>query len=329
MPARSTLPVALLFLAPGALAAQQPDYSAPPGAPYTAISLTVPTPAGHTLSGTLTLPKGASARRPVPVIVTISGTGPQDRDEYLGFGDFRPFRELADALGRRGIAVLRMDDRGTGASKGTFKGTTHFEFAEDARAGFRYLMGRNEIDTTRMGLLGHSEGALDAAIVASEEPAVRAIVLLAGQARPLRQSLENQINDLVRHSPGLSDAQKDSAVKMTPRFADSLMAADRYMGTIVPYNPAATARQVKDAAVLILTGSRDKQADPSQVDEWAEAFRAGGNKHVTAKLLPDLNHLFIHDTDGSPSNYTKLPPPLKLDPIVVTLVTDWLVKRFR
>src|SRR4051794_30099998 len=90
------------------------DYSAPAGAPYKAVSVTVPTPMGHTLAGTLTLPKGASKDHPVAAVVTISGTGPQDRDENLGFGGFRPFRQFADSLGRRGIAVLRMDDRGVG-----------------------------------------------------------------------------------------------------------------------------------------------------------------------------------------------------------------------
>jgi predicted acyl esterase len=100
------------------------DYSAPPGAPYTAENVTVPTPGGFTLAGTLTLPKGASGEHLVWAMVTISGTGPQDRDEYLGLAGYRPFRQVADLLGRRGIAVLRMDDRGVGASHGTFKGTT-------------------------------------------------------------------------------------------------------------------------------------------------------------------------------------------------------------
>src|SRR5262245_43194162 len=84
-------------LAAPAAAQQKTDYSAPAGAPYRAESVTVPTPMGHTLAGTLTLPNGASKSHPVAAIVTISGTGPQDRDEYLGFGDYRPFRQIADS----------------------------------------------------------------------------------------------------------------------------------------------------------------------------------------------------------------------------------------
>src|SRR5688572_20399340 len=94
----------------------KPDYSAPADAPYTAEEVQVKTPMGHTLVGTLTLPKGASKAKPVGAIITISGSGAQDRDSNLGFGGYKPFRVLADSLARRGIASLRMDDRGTGAS---------------------------------------------------------------------------------------------------------------------------------------------------------------------------------------------------------------------
>lgn len=111
----------------------KPDYSAPPGAPYTAEAVRVPTPMGHRLAGTLTLPQGA--RGPVPAIVTISGSGPQDRDETIPMvKGYRPFREIADALARRGVAVLRLDDRGTGESEGNIATATSKDFAEDVRA---------------------------------------------------------------------------------------------------------------------------------------------------------------------------------------------------
>src|SRR4029453_784444 len=123
----------------------KPDYSAPPDAPYIAEEVVVMTPAGHTLAGTLTLPKGASRTQPVSAIVTVTGSGPQDRDENIGLPGFRPFRQIVDSLGRRAVAVLRMDDRGTGASGGTFKGSTSADFAEDVRAGLAYLRTRPEI----------------------------------------------------------------------------------------------------------------------------------------------------------------------------------------
>ncbi len=303
------------------------DYSAPAGAPYTAENVSVPTPRGYTLAGTLTLPRGASRSHSVPAIVTISGTGPQDRDEYLGLQGYRPFRQLADSLGRRGIAVLRMDDRGVGQSGGTFKGTTHQEFAEDTRAGLAYLRTRSEIDTTRFGLVGHSEGAIDAPIVALQEPSLRALVLLAGNARPLRGAAQSQLENMARHNSKLTAAQRDSAVAAVPHLLDSIARVDRYMAGMMAYDPSVTARKVKSPSILILTGQYDKQADPTQVPEWIAAFKESGNPDVSGQVVPNVDHLFVHDTNGYPGDYGKLPPPVQMESSVVGEVVDWLVQR--
>ena len=306
----------------------KPDYSAPADAPYTAEEVLVKTPSGHTLVGTLTLPKGASQAQPVGAIVTVTGSGPQDRDENLGLEGFRPFRQIADSLGRRGIAVLRMDDRGTGASGGTFKGSTSADFAEDVRAGLAYLRTRPEIRADRLGVVGHSEGALIAPMVADKEPTLRAIVLLAGVADPARSALHFQIKNLYEHDTTLTQAKREELIAAIPARIDAMMAADPWMKFFVTYDPAATARRVQ-TPVLILTGSRDQQAAPEQVALQEAAFKEGGNKDVSARVLPDLNHLFVHDTDGFPGNYAKLPPPVMMDADAVAIVTDWLAQRLR
>jgi len=321
--------VASSLAAQGRGAAQKPDYSAPPGAPYTAEEVTVPTPMGHTLAGTLTLPKGASRARPVGAIVTITGSGPEERDESIGIPGYRPFRQFADSLGRRGIAVLRMDDRGTAASKGTFKGATSADFAEDIRAGLAYLRTRPEIDTMHLGLMGHSEGAIIAPIVALKEPNIRALVLLAGVARPAREVLVSQLNNNINHNARFSQAQKDSAIAAIPQTIDRMMAADPWMAYFVVHDPAADARQLRKPAVLMLTGSNDQQADAKQIPDWMAAFIAAGNTDVTGVVLPGMNHLFVVDPDGFPGNYAKLPPPIQVDPRVIGLVTDWLVQRLK
>ena len=92
--------------------------------------------------------------------------------------------------------------------------------------------------------------------------------------------------------------------------------------------PAATMRRVK-TPVLILTGANDHQAAPSQVAEKAAAFRAAGNKDVTAKVVPGVNHLFVVDPDGYPPNYAKLPAPLRMQPEVVGTIVEWLVARLK
>jgi uncharacterized protein len=336
-PAPSNIVAVLLTLAWAAVplgaqgrgAATPPDYSAPAGAPYTAEEVTVTTPMGHTLAGTLTLPKSANRARPVGAIVTITGSGPEERDEAIGIDGYRPFRQFADSLARRGIATLRMDDRGTGASKGTFKGATSADFGEDIRAGLAYLRTRPEIDSTHLGLLGHSEGAVIAPIVALKEPKLRAIVLLAGVARPAREVLDFQLKNNINHNAKFSQAQKDSAIAAIPQTVERMMAADPWMAYFLVHDPAATARQIKTPAVLILTGANDQQADAKQIPDWMAAFIAAGNTDVTGAVLPGLNHLFVVDPDGFPGNYAKLPPPVRVDPPVVGLVTDWLVRRLK
>ena len=306
----------------------KPDYSAPADAPYTAEDVVVTTPAGHTLAGTLTLPKSASRTQPVGAIVTVTGSGPQDRDENIGLPGFRPFRQIADSLGRRAIAVLRMDDRGTGASGGTFKGSTSADFAEDVRAGLAYLRTRPEIRADRLGVLGHSEGALIAPMVADKEPTLRAIVLLAGIAQPGRTALHFQIKNQIEHNTKLTPEMRDSQIAEIPKRIDAMMAADPWMKFFLTYEPAPTMRRVK-TPVLILTGSRDQQAVPEEVALQEAAFKEGGNKDVTARVLPDVNHLFVQDTDGFPGNYAKLPPPLMMRDDAVVMIGDWLVQRLR
>ncbi|MGE4494462.1 MAG: alpha/beta hydrolase family protein, partial [Methanosarcina sp.] len=131
--------------------------------------------AGVKLAGTLTLPRSEG---PFPAVILISGSGQQNRDEEL-LGH-RPFLVLSDYLTQRGIAVLRVDDRGTGGSTGDFSQATSEDFAGDVLAGIDYLKSREEIDPTQIGLIGHSEGGLIAPIVAVESRDVAFIVLMAG-----------------------------------------------------------------------------------------------------------------------------------------------------
>ena len=160
-----------------------------PPYPYSAIEVVIERPeANVTLVGTLTLPK---ATGPVPAVLLISGSGLQDRNEAL-FGH-KPFLVLADHLTRAGIAVLRVDDRGMGASKGDVMKATSQDFAEDAKAEFEYLRKVPQVDPKRVGLIGHSEGGLIAAMLAASNPDMAFIVLLAGPGIPGEQIVLRQV----------------------------------------------------------------------------------------------------------------------------------------
>jgi uncharacterized protein len=302
------------------------DYSAPLGTPYTAENVTVQTPMGHTLAGTLTLPKGASATNRVGAIVTISGSGGQDRDESLSSPPgYRPFRQYADSLGRRGIAVLRMDDRGIGSSTGNHATATSADFAEDIRAGLAYLRTRPEIDATRLGVLGHSEGGLIGPLVAVKEPQLRAMVLMAGPSWGGRRILEFQLGNLGRADTALTGLRLDSALKRIPTRIDSMKASNPWMGYFIDHDVLAVAKQVK-VPVLILNGATDQQVTPEQAEELAAAIRSGGNRDVSVRVFPDVNHLFIYDPVGSPLGYGRLTRSA-VEPTVVGTVVEWLVQR--
>jgi pimeloyl-ACP methyl ester carboxylesterase len=147
--------------------------------------------AGVMLAGTLTIPQG---KGPFAAVVLITGTGPQDRDESLAV--HRPFLVLADHLTRHGIAVLRCDDRGFGKSTGKFSTATDADFVEDTLACVTYLRTRAEIDPARIGLLGHSEGALVGPRAAAKSPGIAFVVMLAGTGLPFEEVLIEQQRSL-------------------------------------------------------------------------------------------------------------------------------------
>ncbi|MFI5309665.1 MAG: alpha/beta hydrolase family protein [Gemmatimonadales bacterium] len=302
------------------LAIGKPDYSAPPNAPYTAEEVALKGPGGIPLGGTLTLPKNATGR--VPAIVTITGSGQQDRDEYIPVaGGYRPFRQLADTLGRRGIAVLRLDDRTVGASGGAIG--TSADYADDIRAALAYLRTRPEIDGARLGLAGHSEGGMIAPLVASTDPRLKGIVLFAGPAYNGLDIIRFQQKNLVDHDTSIAPAKRDSALKaVTARF-DSAAGKDVWLKFFLTYDPVATARKVRVPA-LILQGRTDQQVTYEQAEKLGAAMRSGGNKDVTIRVFPEMNHLFIHDPDGAPTGYSKLPTN-KMDAAALGAAADWLV----
>ena len=146
-----------------------------PQAPFPYISTNVTFNNGNvTLSGTLTRPK---ENKKYPAVILISGSGPQDRNqEILGH---KSFLLLADQLTRDGFAVLRYDDRGTAKSTGNFEIATTFDFADDVVAAFEYLSSRSDINSQKIGLLGHSEGGVVAAIANEKIPQVGFMILMA------------------------------------------------------------------------------------------------------------------------------------------------------
>ncbi len=161
-----------------------------------------------TLAGTLTMPNTGG---PFPAVILITGSGPQDRNETVA--NHRPFLVLADYLTRQGIAVLRVDDRGVGGSKGDPSQATTEDFAGDVLAGVEYLKTRREINPQRIGLIGHSEGGIIAPMVAVQSADVSFLVLMAGTGIPGDKIIEaQQVAGLLKIA-GMDQALIDLAVR--------------------------------------------------------------------------------------------------------------------
>ena len=304
---------------------QARDYSAPAGAPYRAEEVTVRNQAaGVTLAGTLTLP-AVSPGTKVPAVVLITGTGKQDRDEASpGLRGWKPFRQIADTLSRRGIAVLRMDDRGVGGSDAGSPDATTMDLAGDIRAAVAYLRTRPDIDASRIGLVGHSEGAQIAPIVAADDAALDAVVLVAGPSRVGRAISDAQIAHMFDEQ-GITGAKRDSLVRLNDIARDSMIAQSAWARFWMSYDPLPVARRLR-TPVLILQGETDRQVTADQADELAAAVRSGGNRDVTVRIFPDMNHLLVHDPDGGYTGYASL-PSLEVRKDFLGALSDWLSRK--
>lgn len=309
---------------PAGVPIEEPDYSAPQGAPYTAEEVSFTGPAGIKLGGTLTMPKGARGK--VPAAITITGSGQEDRDEYIQIaGGVRLFRQVADTLSRVGIAVLRLDDRGVGASGGDFATSTTADFADDVRAALAYLRSRPDIDGDRIALIGHSEGGLVAPMVAASDPRVRAIVTFGGPGDKMIELSMAQHRWILDHTPSLTPVQRDSLLLRARASLAPEKQTSPALKFWMSYDPAPAARQVK-AATLILQGETDRQVPKENAEKLAALIRSGGNKDVTVRIFPATDHLFLEDSTGDFMDMYAHLKTNKVSPLILGTMADWLVK---
>jgi Dipeptidyl aminopeptidases/acylaminoacyl-peptidases len=232
------------------------------------------------LAGTLTLPEG---KGPFPAVVMITGSGTQNRDEEV-FG-FKVFGVIADHLTRKGIAVLRCDDRGLGSPQAAMDATSR-DFALDAAAQARYLLTRDEIARDRIGLFGHSEGAIIAPLADQIRPC-DFMVLMAGTAVNGREVLLEQIA-LIARADGAEEAEIAAAVASQKRAYVLLERPDgeKEIEKMI-------AGQVRDSLAKMTPEQRQAVADP-------EAYvRSATAAQIAALRSPWFRHFL--DFDPAPA----------------------------
>ncbi len=269
------------------------------------------------LPGTLTVPRGGG---PAPAIILVHGSGPHDRDETIGPN--KPFRDLAWGLATRGIAVLRYDKR-TQAYAAQIaplmdRFTVKEETIDDALAAAALLRQTPGINPKKVFVLGHSLGGTVAPRIASADPGIAGLIILAGSTRPLENLILEQTEYLFSLNGGPSDDQRtqlDQLRRQVARVKDPHLAADvpaselplgvpaRYWLDLRGYDPVALAARL-GRPMLILQGGRDYQVTAADFEGWRKGLTP--RTAASFKLYPALNHLFMEGKGKStPAEYER------------------------
>ncbi len=291
-----------------------PAYVAPPDGAYTASEAKMPAPQGKVLAGTLTKPKTGKL---LPAAVLITGLSPAERNG--GRPPWMPLRDLSDALTRAGIAVLRVDDRGVGQSTGDHAPSTTFDEADDVRTEVAWLRAQPGIDPKRIVLVGYSEGALIAAMVAAKDPSIAAIVSLDGTGVSGPQLAREQTEQSVLHDPSIAAADREKEVEK--ELADPMTPREK---SFVSIDPLEFARGVHCPA-LVLQGGTDITVPVRSAEKLAEAMRSNGNRDVTVRFVPAVSHSMLPDLEGPGSGWLYL-PAFATSPQLLDVMTNWAAK---
>lgn len=346
MQGEASLPLSLSRTAPVLNRPQTPK----PPFPYREEQLTYRNPAsGLMLAGTLTLPEG---KGPFPAVVLITGSGTQDRDE-TAFGH-KPFLVLADALTRKGVAVLRVDDRGAGGSQNSpSSAPTLAALTTDVAAGVALLRARADIDPERVGLIGHSEGGQIAPMLAAQDPRIAFLVLmaapgikgldlLAAQNRAIFAANglpQDQIDIMMKNRLAwwqtARDATGETAARVelsalldrqglppeSPQRPQILALASPVWRDRLSADPAPALSKVK-APVLAINGGKDLQVD-AKANLAAIKAALPASTEASVQELPGLNHLLQTAKTGLVVEYSQIEETIA--PAALATIVDWTV----
>lgn len=322
--------------------------------------------AGITLAGTLTLP---SKEGVFPVVVLISGSGPQDRNEEIM--GHKPFLVIADHLAKNGIGVLRYDDRGVGESQGVFSSATTLDFADDANAAIDFLKGRKDVRCDNIGLIGHSEGGIIAPLVASDRGDIAFIVLLAAPGVKGSEIILEQ-QGLIARASGVSEAdlseytklnqeifkkidkyEKDpdlkniiisliiSASKGEASYQMAKQQAEQitspWMLFFLKYDPAIALREVK-CPILAICGSKDLQVPAKMNLNAIENCFVKADQIDNNNVAKINNDVVVIEIEGLNHLFQNAETGLPSEYSIITetfstkalsIISDWILKKIK
>ena len=318
------------------------------------VTIEAPT-AGIRLAGTLTVPAG---RGPFPAVLLLPGQGPHTRDQVISGSPM--FRQIGDHLSRQGFAVLRMDKRGVGRSQGpSLDESTLADLTQDFRACHQFLHKQPAVDSRRVSLLGHSEGAMIGPMIACKEPGIWSLVLLAppavaggeiwihqklgglrqqGAKPEVLESVEKEMHRLVQFvKSGTNDddtyyrighdfikAHRMPEEQITHSLIDKLLSDLRTKSCrdFFSYNPAEALRELRTPTLAILSSADDQVTVKQNLVPLAAALASAKNPDFTISVLPEQDHYFLvfEGHRLKRHNFGKM----KVAPVLLDTVTTWL-----
>jgi pimeloyl-ACP methyl ester carboxylesterase len=292
---------------------------------------------GFNLGATLTRPKAGPAR--LPAVILVSGAGVGDRE---GFALGVPlFGQMAGALAEAGFLVTRYDKRGHGQSGGRSESATISDHADDARAVFKWLEARKDVDPKRIALLGHADGAWVALLTADRERRIAAVVSIAGASTPGTElNLEQQQLALDRSS--LPQDERTRRIELQKQIQSAVLAGKGWDGvppelrqqadtpwfdSFLEFEPAEVIEDVRQP-LLFVHGALDRQIPVRHVEGLAELAKThGDSESVEVVVVRGVNHLLLPAITGEVAEYATLADRnISMD--VTRSIAEWLTKTF-
>ncbi len=304
------------------------------------------------LSGTYTYPKDT---KDFPTVILISGSGAQDRNsEILGH---KPFLVIADYLTNNGIAVLRVDDRETGNSEGIYNETGLNGFLNDTKSALKYLKSRDEINSKKVGLIGHSLGGVIAPMIASDTKDISFIIMLAGSgirgdklmllqkeqlerkmlvpepAITIGQNNMRGVYDIIlAHTNDKEKLQIDLREYLNTIFGTMLpenqinllseQLSFPWLTDFIKFDPQESLSKTK-CAVLALNGGNDLQVPAKEnLQAIEKILTESGNNNFKTMEIEGLNHLFQESETGLPTEYVTIEQTFS--PKVLEIMINWI-----
>jgi pimeloyl-ACP methyl ester carboxylesterase len=289
------------------------------------------------LSGTMTFPDSAG---PFPMVLLITGSGQVDRNENHKKMHLNAFYDISHYLAQNGIASLRYDKRGVGQSEGDYWSTGFYDHVQDAQAAIKFVKKQENIQSDHIFVLGHSEGSFIATKLAGDETDIAGIILVSGGAQSGEAVLKWQAIQIAKGMKGIngwlirtlhinvSKAQQKQLEKIKTSQKDwyrqqmLVKINARWLREFMAYNPSDDLRHIT-IPVLAITGSKDIQVDPQDLEKMASLIKSPFEHHI----IQDMTHLLrIEHGEASLSRYKEeiLQP---ISPKLLEIILDWLQRR--